>query len=866
MTDRVLLPTNVRPKHYRVHLTPNFESFKFDGKVEVQVEVKEATKTIVVNVLDLEISNAVVTYGSDSQTGTTSIDKENEALTISFDKEVPVGSATLTVTFVGTLNDQLCGFYRSKVVNGDQVEWLATTQFEPVDARMSFPCWDEPAIKATFSIVLTAPKDLVALANMPVISEKVEGDLKTTEFDVTPIVSTYLVAFCVGNFECVEGKSSTGTPYRVWTTKGKKEMGRFALDVGVKVLSYFEEYYGVPYPLPKTDMIAIPDFSAGAMENWGLITYRETALLCNEETASVGAKSRIAYVVAHELAHQWFGNLVTMEWWKELWLNEGFATFVGTQAVANFFPEWDVWKQFISDYIFRAFKVDSLRNSHPIEVDVSKARDINEIFDAISYCKGASVIRMVSNYLGEENFRKGLNIYLNRFKYSNAVTSDLWKALSEGSGKDVTSVMNNWVSQMGFPVVSIAETDKRGVYKVSQRRFFSFGEPTAEEDSTTWTINLGICSSRNPEKITYVDVNQKSQNVTYEDEDDSTEWVKFNAGQSGFYRVQYSQTLAKRVAASIKSGSLPAADRLGLVEDAFALALSGATGLVQALELTASYVDETDFVVWTTISDNLGTVGDLLSGTPASACLDRYVLKLYSKIGSLGWEPKEGESDLNKLLRARVLATLGSHGDNAIVEEAKKRFATFSSDFQSLSADLAGVVFKLAVKFGDESAFDNMVKVYEKMHKSSEVAPELRIKALTAIGFGATPELVEKALNYSFESDCVRTQDLFYPIFACSQSHYGREKTWSFLKTHWDKLLQKLESSNFLLGRIISYATSGFSSEEKLKDVEEFFTTRKIAGTERTIAQSLESIKANIAALDKNKEEVSAWLQEHYSA
>eukprot|EP01127_Copromyxa_protea_P012138 TRINITY_DN3126_c0_g1_i1.p1 TRINITY_DN3126_c0_g1~~TRINITY_DN3126_c0_g1_i1.p1 ORF type:complete len:867 (-),score=252.09 TRINITY_DN3126_c0_g1_i1:54-2654(-) len=866
MTDRVLLPTNVTPSHYRVHLTPNFETFKFDGKVDVQVSVKEATKTVVVNTLDLEILSASISYESGNQTGTTAIDTENEALTITFDNEVPVGAATLTITFIGVLNDKLCGFYRSKNVIGEEVEWIATTQFEPADARMAFPCWDEPAIKATFSIVLTAPKNLVALSNMPAISETEEGDLKTTEFSVTPIVSTYLVAFCVGNFECVEGKSSTNTPYRVWTTKGKKEMGRFALDVGVKVLSYFEEYYGVPYPLPKTDMIAIPDFSAGAMENWGLITYRETALLCNQETASVGAKSRIAYVVSHELAHQWFGNLVTMEWWKELWLNEGFATFVGTQAVAQFFPEWQVWKQFISDYIFRAFKVDSLRNSHPIEVDVSKARDINEIFDAISYCKGASVIRMVSNYLGEEAFRKGLNIYLNRFKYSNAVTSDLWQALSEGSGKDVNSVMNAWVSNMGFPVVSITETDKPGQYEVSQRRFFSFGEPTPEEDTTVWTINLGVCSSKNPEKISYLDVNQKSQQVTYSEEDASTEWVKFNAGQSGFYRVQYSPALAERVAASVKSGALPAEDRLGLVEDAFALALSGATSLVQALALTASYTNEDDYVVWSTISENIGTVGNLLSGEPAAAYLDKYVTTLYSKIGTLGWDSKSGESDLTKLLRARVLATLGGHGDTAIVEEAKKRFATFADDFSSLSADLAGVVFTLAVKFGGEEAVETMISIYEKMHKSSDVAPDLRIKALTAIGFGSTPALIEKALHYAFESDCVRTQDLFYPIFACSQSHYGREATWSFLKTNWDTLLKKLESSNFLLGRIISYATSGFSSEEKLKDVEEFFSTRKVAGTERTIAQSIESIKANSAALANNKESVTAWLKEHYSA
>jgi len=856
---RVLLPKDVKPVHYRVHLSPNFETFNYGGQQDVNVKVLNPTNSISVNVLEIDIHTASVSVGGQKKDATIALDSKLETATFTFGEALPVGDHVLSLTFTGKLNDNLAGFYRSKNVVGDQTQWLATTQFEPADARKAFPCWDEPAIKATFTIVLTAPIDMTVLSNMPAVSTKVEGASQTVEFAPTPIVSTYLIAFCVGHFECVENVEKN---YKVWTTPGKKEMGRFALDCGVKILDYFADYYGIPYPLPKTDMIAIPDFAAGAMENWGLITYRETALLCSE-SSSVAAKSRVAYVVAHELAHQWFGNLVTMEWWKELWLNEGFATFVGTQACAHFFPEWEVWKQFICDYIHRAFKADSLRNSHPIEVDVNEARKIDEIFDEISYSKGASVIRMISDYLGETAFRKGLNIYLNRFKYSNAVTEDLWQALSEGSGKDVNKVMDNWIKKMGYPCVSIEETAEPGKFKVSQQRFFQSGLPTAEEDSTVWTINMAVVSASNSE-ITYVDVTEKSQIISV-NLASADEWVKFNAGQSGLYRIKYSTALAKRLGDALQSGALGASDRLGLVEDAFALAFAGLIPLSEALELTSHYHNETEYTVWSNIATNLGICCDLFDGTESAPLLSKFILNLTRNIRNLGWEPKSGEKDLDKLLRTLILNLLGAHGCPETIAEAKKRFdAIDGSKPAGLPADLASVIFKLAVKNGDDSTFERMTKIYEQLHLSAEAGPELRVKALFCTGFVPNAEATTKAINWALKSEHVRSQDLMYPFASCSSSAYGREATWAVIKATWDDLKQKFSGGSFLLGRIIK-CLSGFNTEERAKEVEEFFAGRTEPNTERTLAQTLESIRTNAKTLSVQKESTLAWLKQHSS-
>eukprot|EP01123_Difflugia_compressa_P005969 TRINITY_DN18102_c0_g1_i1.p1 TRINITY_DN18102_c0_g1~~TRINITY_DN18102_c0_g1_i1.p1 ORF type:complete len:732 (-),score=138.48 TRINITY_DN18102_c0_g1_i1:85-2145(-) len=686
---------------------------------------------------------------------------------------------------------------------------------------------------------------------MPPKTESIEGENKIVHFEETPIMSTYLIAYCIGHFESIETKTPEGVVFRVWTVPGKKELGRFALDVGSKVLSYFTHYYGIPYPLPKQDMIAVPDFSFGAMENWGLITYRETALLCTDKS-SFQAKARVAYVVAHELAHQWFGNLVTMEWWKQLWLNEGFATFMGTKAVDHLFPQWSSWTKFLTDNIFRALKADSLRSSHPIEVDVSVARKIDEIFDAISYAKGASVILMIEAALGSEGFRKGLNIYLNRFKYGNAVTEDLWQGLSEGSGVSVASIMDTWVKQMGFPVISVEETAEKGKFKVTQNRYLAAGDVKPEEDTVIWPVMLAVSSKSHPKPV-FVSFTTRSAVISVAVEDPQ-EWVKFNSGQTGLFRVKYTDTLLQRLGSNLMQ--LSPEDRAGIQSDSFALAISGDIPLTSYLQLLSYYKDDTNDTVWSDLLGNLSSIRKLFSGTSASHNLEKFVLEVSETIGkNLGWISPPGEDESRQSLRGLVLHARGSCGDAEVIAEAKKRFEQYLTDRTSLPADLQSAVFYLVVSTGGEHELNQMIEVYK-----NSTLPAEKVTALRCIGASKNVDLLQRALEYMM-SDEVRMQDRFILLYAVSSSSHGRGLCWNYVKSNWAKFPEKF--SHNLLPRVISYTCENFTKPEEAKEVEAFFSVNKVEGTERTLAQTIESIYSNASILSRNEKSVIEWLSKH---
>ena len=440
------LPENVRPLRYQVTLEPNLEKFTFDGSADIGIVVNEETDTVVLNAIELQIASAVIT---DKQGGTAKatdviFDQNRERVSIILPSQLEVGNHTLHLKFSGYLNDQLRGFYRSRYLDAEGAEhFMATTQFEATDARRAIPCWDEPSVKAIFEITLVVPNQLQAISNMPVIEEvMVANGKKAVSFEATPLMSTYLLAFVVGDLACVEGHAVDGTLIRVWATKGKEHLGQFALENSINALSYMNEYFGIDYPLPKMDHIAIPDFAAGAMENWGAITYRETALLYDPENSAAQIKQRVLEVVAHEMAHMWFGDLVTMEWWDDLWLNESFASWMGDKTVNHLYPEWQMWTQFVSHDTNAALSLDGLRNSHSIEANVDDPAEIRELFDAISYSKGGSVLRMLENYVGPETFKKGLNIYLTDHAYSNAQGRDLWHAINDAANQ----------SNLNFPI------------------------------------------------------------------------------------------------------------------------------------------------------------------------------------------------------------------------------------------------------------------------------------------------------------------------------------------------------------------------------------------------------------------------------
>jgi puromycin-sensitive aminopeptidase len=454
------LPINVLPVNYDVKLTPDLSKFSFDGSVNIDVHVQASTKSIVVNAAELEILNCKfsVQGGSDVPAKVT-LQEEQETATFEFDNELPVGKGNLEIAYKGTLNDKMKGFYRTRYTTpwGEE-RFAAATQFEATDARRALPCWDEPEHKATFDVTLVVPYDRVALSNMNAIKDdRISQTLRQVTFARSPKMSTYLLAFVVGEFDYVEDRDSNGVLIRVYTPQGKSEQGKFALEVAKKTLPFYHKYFNVDYPLPKMDLITIPDFAAGAMENWGLVTYRERYLLVDPSNTSIASKQLVALVVGHELAHQWFGNLVTMKWWTHLWLNEGFATFVEYLCVDHCLGEkFDIWTQFNSQTYSPALKNDALANSHPIEVEVGHPNEVEEIFDMISYSKGASIIRMLHDWIGDENFRKGMNQYLTKFQYSNAETGDLWASLGMASGQPVADIMGTWTEKMGYPVLTVS--------------------------------------------------------------------------------------------------------------------------------------------------------------------------------------------------------------------------------------------------------------------------------------------------------------------------------------------------------------------------------------------------------------------------
>ena len=576
------------------------------------LEVQEDTTSIVLNTLELDIKSATISSDGTEVTSSPKItyDEPTQRTTFSFDKKLSAGSkAQVDITFIGSLNDKLAGFYRSSYKHPDgTTHYLATTQMEPTDARRAFPCFDEPALKSTYTVTLISDKDHTCLSNMDVASEKevdskiAGGKRKAVTFNKTPLMSTYLLAFIIGELNYIE-TDKFRLPVRVYAPPSSNiEHGHFSLELAAKTLAFYEETFDSQYPLPKMDMVAIPDFSAGAMENWGLITYRSVDLLFDEKTSGASTKQRVAEVVQHELAHQWFGNLVTMDFWDGLWLNEGFATWMSWYACNTFFPEWKIWQGYVTDNLAQALSLDALRSSHPIEVPIKRADQVNEIFDAISYSKGSAVLRMLSKYLGEETFMDGVRRYIKKHAYGNTRTEDLWASLAAASGKPVESVMGTWTRHVGYPVLTVTEDpDKRSI-QVKQNRFLKTADVKPEEDQTLYPVFLELRTRDGVRK----DLSLTTRLQKFEIGD--LDFFKLNADQSGLYRTAYTPERLTKLGKAAKEGLLSVEDRAGLLADAGALAASGYSRTSGTLALVQSFGAEEEYVVWEQLLANVAAV------------------------------------------------------------------------------------------------------------------------------------------------------------------------------------------------------------------------------------------------------------------
>ncbi len=829
-----LLSDTVAPKEYVLKLAPDLEKEMFAGTENILLTIKKKTKTITLHAKELVIDTATLPNLSAEKV---EYDKEKETATLIFPKPVEAGNTILSLTFRGILRNDLRGFYKSMyTINGKQ-KMLATTQFEATDARKCFPCFDEPAQKAVFSVTLTIAKELTAISNMPVKKETITSPTKRVEYEKTPVMSTYLLAFLVGEFEGIEKKTKENILVRIFTTPGKKEQGRFALDVAVRCLDYYHDYFGIPYPLPKLDLIAIPDFESGAMENWGAITYRETALLIDEKHSAAAAKQRVAIVVAHEIAHQWFGNLVTMHWWDDLWLNEGFASWMEYKAVDYLFPRWDIWTQFYTEDIDTALALDGLENSHPIEVPVINPDEIGEIFDAVSYSKGACIIRMLEQYLGPDIFRKGLQEYIKKFSYKNATTENLWNSLEEASEKPVKKMMDTWTKQTGYPVVRV--TAKDNTWTFAQQRFLY----TGKKDKTNWYIPLAIQKGT----VHYHEMTGKKMTHTIEGE------ATPNPSQVGFYRVQYDHQLLEQQ--KKRFSKMPILDKTSLQGNLYALIRGGYSDVRDYLELLQMYQEETDYTLWAEILSNVAEIKFLFAHTPLKEPLDAFTRRLVASIlKKLGWDEKHGEEHTQILLRAVVLGSAGFSGEAAVVAEAQRRFALHLKE-KNLNPNLRGITYSIVARNGGRNEYDQLKQLYDEATLQEE-----KVRLLGALAMFKQEELVKETLAFTL-SPGVRSQDTMIGMARTAANSHGTVLAWEFFRKNWNEFNKRYGEGGHILGRLIKELCTKFSTTEKAQEVEEFFKSHPAPSAKRAIAQSLEAIRINHAFVEKSRKSIEEWTK-----
>lgn len=864
--ERVILPSSVTPKHYKLELTPDLVTLEYVGSEHISVFVSSSTSIVQLHSKEIQVLSASFkSNSSDKKLDASEITyrlKEN-IVSFTFSEELALGDGVLSLSFRGILNSDMAGFYKSSYVDSDgNKQVMASTQFEALDARRAFPCWDEPLLKATFSVTLVIATHLTAISNMPEISvEHLPNGKKRITFDDSPLMSTYLLAWAVGVFDFVQSKSSGGVNIRVFSPPGRSHQGLFALEVGKKALDFYDDYFQVKYPLPKLDMLCVTEFAAGAMENWGLVTYREVDLMIDPVKASSQQKQRVAIVVTHELAHQWFGNLVTMQWWDDLWLNEGFACYMEHFATDALFPEYHIWEQYTTDAMGAALRLDSLRSSHPIQVPIKHAEEVEQVFDAISYCKGSTVVRMVAALLGPEKFQEGLRQYMSRHQYKNTVTTDLWQAWSDVSGTDVAGLMASWTSQMGFPYLTVVEeswTDSEVAFTLEQKWFLSDGSGADDDNSKLWAIPLLFATNASVSSVAVVmsDRRQTFKIPLGPVENGSAEqWLKINAGQQALVRVAHSPTMTSRIQGAIRQKLLGAEDRAALLLDAYALAKANATSIEAVVELLRAFDQETNATVWSALEGILGGLQLLMEQVGGAANEAFLVFAKRIVRGALervGWDGKEGEQHSDKLQRASILGLVESFcsGDEDVVVESKRKFDEHWERPEALAAEYKSIVYRIVLKNGSLAEFDRLITAYNSTEDNS-----LRKFVLVSIGATQQPELQKRTLDWAISSGQVKLQDFFYPIRAVAfSSGAGSDLTWKYFRENLAVIRAKLAKAvPSLMDAVIVSVLSRFCTSEQAANAEAFFVANPVPSSARRISQTLEAVRVNGAVLERIK-------------
>jgi puromycin-sensitive aminopeptidase len=821
------LPRTVVPSHYDIVIVPDIENATFTGTVGIDVDVTEPTSLVVMNAIELVLDDAHITYDGLAHGAEISFDENLERATLVVAPELPIGPARVDISFTGILNDDLRGFYRSVYTTGDGVQKvIATTQFEATDARRAFPCWDQPDFKATFNVTLIVDKGLMAVSNAAEVSrELLDTDKVKVSFARTMKMSTYLVAFVVGELEATDSVDVEGIPLRIIARPGNMHLTSFALDAAAHALRFFAEYYDIPYPGEKLDMVAIPDFSFGAMENLGCITYRETALLVDPDKATQAEAERVADVIAHEIAHMWFGDLVTMKWWNGVWLNEAFATFAEMKCVDAYRPDWKRWLSFAQ---FRNMSqgIDGLKSTRPVEFTVESPAEANAMFDVLTYQKGSAVLRMLEQYLGEEDFRAGVTRYLKAHAYANAETADLWQALETQSDKPVGEIMDTWILQGGYPRVTVSAHD--GGYRISQEQFRFLGQ-----DDQTWKVPVLFRSSDGDGAVVVGD------DPVYIDAGES---LVLNAGGEGFYRVLYEGGLGGT--AIDRLTELEPIERFAAISDTFANVLAGDAMAADFLSLVSYLTDEDEIDVWAIAIGGLGELERVASSDDRDA-MREFVAELVSgKAAELGWQPVAGESDRTRALRGLLLQTLGVIAkDRATIEEARAVYLSGSAT----DAEVAEAALMITAANGDAADFDALISASDNADD-----PQTKIKYLRAATAIPDPRAAEKMIQRVLAGD-IRSQDASWVLARLIGSRDTGARTWEMVTENWEAILASMPVLNVRrMLDLVQYR----SEPEPAALIMRWLKEHPLPSGEKQVAQKMEQLQIRVALRERESHRI----------
>ncbi len=818
---------DVNPLNYKIHLEPDLKSFRFSGSTEISIEASGPVNEIVLNTLGLAFWGCKAKMDGEFVDCPYSVDPEKEELKVTLPKEI-AGMVNLKIDYMGELNDRMAGFYKSKYTSEGTEKYAAVTQFQESDARRAFPCFDHPVKKATFDVEIAVDEGMVAISNGPITEEKHLSDgRRLIKFQQTPKMSTYLLFFGVGEFQFIEDRGDVLV--RAATMPGMTKYAEFGLDFGRKSLEFCEDYYGLKYPLPKIDLIAVPDFAAGAMENWGAITFRENLLLYYPNITSMAGQERICEVIAHEMAHQWFGNLVSPSDWKYLWLNESFATYFGYGVVGHYHPEWDTWDKFLHGQTDEALRRDALRETVPIEIPGGEHVVINASTAPIIYNKGGSILRLIEGYIGGDSFKTGLRHYLKKHEYGCASSHHLWEALEESSEKPVTRMMKSWVEQPGFPMIEVEKDGDKLI--LTQKRFTYL--PIESDQEWLVPISVGVfCDNGDSRVITTL---MESRDTSVDTGGDIVAY-KVNYGQAGFYRVKYNERSNLNELRNLAlSKVLPPQDRWGLQNDFYALATRGDVSIDEYLEFLSGYKDEDAFLPLTSIANNLFQAYLVMEGTKRDRIAAFGKSFLGGVLSNIGYEPKSGERQTISILRDQIVWHAAVYGSREAVDFS---FAKFSSLMKGklIHPDIMKSVMQVGALIGNDEALG----WFKKRIDSTESEHE-RVNILSALGSFKDKRLIEKAQLYVLGE--VPDRNKFIPISSMAANPYAIPHMWNWYLSNLTQL-ERLHPAHYerVIGGIVPICGIGREAE-----VKEFFQgyMRKKDKTEDIVTLSLEKLEIN---------------------